>query len=137
MNGFRWSVRVYLEDTDAGGIVFYANYLKFMERARSEWLQAHLGFQLGLLQEHHLQFVVQSLQIDYHRPSRLGDRLDVGVHVVEQRRASLSLRQDMWRGEDAICTAQVRLACLDAQTLRPKAFPDFLLALGQQEPHSL
>ncbi len=133
MNVFRLPIRVYLEDTDAGGIVFYANYLKYMERARSEWLQTHPGMNLGILLAHQVQFVVQSLQIDYHRPAKLGDQLEVSAHLIEQRRASLLMEQEVRRADDLICHAQVRLACLDAQSLKPKAFPDFLKALGQQE----
>ena len=130
---FNLQVRVYLEDTDAGGIVFYANYLKFMERARSEFLRS-LGIGVQDLPAQDIQFVVRDLQIDYRRPARLGDELQVSAQVIEQGPASLIFRQDVIHQEVLLCTAQVRLACLRASTLKPRALPDFFNCLSVLEP---
>ncbi len=130
---FNLQVRVYLEDTDAGGIVFYANYLKFMERARSEFLRS-LGIGVQDLPAQDIQFVVRDLQIDYRRPARLGDELQVSAQVIEQGPASLIFRQDVIHQEVLLCTARVRLACLRASTLKPRALPDFFNCLSVLEP---
>jgi tol-pal system-associated acyl-CoA thioesterase len=92
---FFWPVRVYYEDTDCGGVVYYANYLRFMERARTEWLRA-LGFEQDLLAtEHGVIFAVRSVALDFVRPARFNDLLRVGAHVVERRAASLTFAQEV------------------------------------------
>ncbi len=125
---FRFPVRVYYEDTDAGGVVYYANYLKFMERARTEWLSS-LGFELATLERvQGVAFVVHRLEIDYRFPARLGDRLDATLTLVELNRASMLLRQDLLRDERRITEARVVLACLDRASWRPSRIPSDLRA---------
>jgi acyl-CoA thioester hydrolase len=127
---FQWDVRVYYEDTDSGGVVYYANYLRFMERARTEWMRS-LGFEQDrLLAEQGLLFAVRSASIDYLRPAHFNDRLDVTVDVSQRGRASLTLEQAVRRHGDPgspLCTATVKIACLEAATFRPKPIPDTIL----------
>jgi len=126
---FRLPVRVYYEDTDAAGVVYYANYLKFMERARTEWLEA-LGFPLAAFErEHGVVFVVHRCEIDYLLPARLNDALDVSVEPVKLGAATLRARQDVRRGNDVVTSALVTLACLDAKRWRPARMPSALAAL--------
>jgi acyl-CoA thioester hydrolase len=120
---FRFAVRVYYEDTDAGGVVYYANYLRFMERARTEWLSAH-GVELAAAErEHGIVFAVHHVDIRYHQPARLGDRLDVTVGVVERGRARLVALQHVLRGTEILVEARVTLACLDRIEWRPARIP--------------
>ena len=123
---FVWPVRVYWEDTDAGGIVYYANYMKFMERARTEWLRA-LGIdQVRLKDEHGLMFVVVDVEAHYRKPARYGDELQVTCTVRETTRASITLDQEVWRdapGGELLLDGRVRAACLDAQKYRPRPLP--------------
>lgn len=124
---FSWPIRVYYEDTDAGGIVYYANYLKFFERCRTEWLRA-LGIeQARLVAEHRLQFVVTSLSCDYRRPARLDDRLVVLARLERSGGASLTFAQRIERDGELLASGRVKVACVDAQTLAPAALPRFLL----------
>jgi acyl-CoA thioester hydrolase len=136
LSPFTWRVRTYWEDTDAGGIVYYANYLKFMERARSEWLRA-IGIEQGpLQQEHGLMFVVVSAESHFQRPARYGDLLQVTCEVEKWTRASLTFKQDILRDpagaqdnieRELLVTGRVRVACLDAAKFRPRALPDRIL----------
>lgn len=120
---FSWPVRVYWEDTDAGGVVFYANYLKFFERARTEWLRA-LGIEQGALREATgVIFVVADVQLRYLASAKLDDALRVTVRVVESGAASMVLAQQAWRGEVLLCEGQIRVGCVDAHTLRPHRMP--------------
>jgi len=124
---FEWPVRIYWEDTDAGGIVYYANYLKFMERARTEWLRAAGIEQLPLKEQHGLMFVVVDLEAHYRKPARYGDELRVTCEIAERTRASLTFQQQIFRGDELLIEGQVRVACLDANNLKPKALPkDFM-----------
>jgi len=124
---FHWPVRVYYEDTDAGGVVFYANYLKFFERARTEMLR-NLGFEQDqLITEQKLIFVVRSVQIDYLKPARFNESIDVTAEVILIKKVSLNFKQVITRGEDLLCKGNVRIACLDAETLKPKTIPEDLL----------
>jgi acyl-CoA thioester hydrolase len=127
---FQWEVRVYYEDTDSGGVVYYANYLRFMERARTEWMRS-LGFEQDrLLAEQGILFAVRSASIDYLRPARFNDRLGVTVAVRQRGRASLTLHQTVLRHNDAagpLCTGTVKIACLEATTFRPQPIPDTIL----------
>ena len=126
---FRLPVRVYYEDTDAAGVVYYANYLKFMERARTEWLEA-LGFPLAAFErEHGVVFVVHRCEIDYLLPARLNDALDVSVEPVKLGAATLRARQDVRRGNDVVTSALVTLVCLDAKRWRPARMPASLAAI--------
>jgi acyl-CoA thioester hydrolase len=133
---FVWPVRVYWEDTDAGGVVYYANYLKFMERARSEWLRG-FGFEQDVLRdEAGVVFVVRRVEIDYLSPARFNEQLEVSVALHEAGRASLSVRQELMRGSDRLAQAVVTLACVDAARFKPVKIPEPLLqALApQREP---
>ncbi len=131
MGLFTFPVRVYWEDTDAGGVVYYASYLRFLERARSEWLRA-LGIdQAALLRDERLQFVVVEANIRYHRPARFDDELVVSVKVDELRAASVVLAQDIRRGPasgERLISARVRAACLASDSLRPRPLPRALTA---------
>ena len=126
MVSFHWPVRVYWEDTDAGGVVYYANYLKFMERARSEWLRA-CGFEQDVLRdEAGVVFVVRRVEIDYLSPARFNDQLDVSVSLHETGRASLSVQQELMRGSTCLARAEVTLACVDAVRFKPVKIPPLL-----------
>jgi acyl-CoA thioester hydrolase len=126
---FSWPVRVYYEDTDSGGVVYYANYLRFMERARTERLR-HMGVvQQALRQDSGILFAVRSAELQFLKPARLDDALLVSAEVVECRRASLVFEQAVWHAGDearVFCTARVRVACLEAATLRPHPIPEFI-----------
>lgn len=121
---FSWPVRVYYEDTDAGGIVFYANYLKFFERARTEWLRAAKVGQQALRDEHGAIFVVKNASIDYHAPARLDDALNLTLSIEKLGRASVQFIQQAWHGDVLLASARVKVGCVDAVTLRPRALPD-------------
>ena len=124
---FSWPVRVYYEDTDAGGIVYYGNYLKFMERARTEWLRS-CGIDVARLADtDRLMFTVRTITLDFLKPARLSDNLDVSVTVGRIRKVSVELEQAVVRTGDVLCTGQVRLACVDVDTLKPKAMPKSLV----------
>ena len=130
MKSFCWPVRVYFEDTDSGGIVYYANYLKFMERARTEWLR-HLGFQQdNLLLDDGIMFIVRSAALDYHRPARFNDWLEVQSHISETRRVSLVFEQTVINPQtptQPLCHGRIRVACVSASTLKPHPIPKTLL----------
>ncbi|MGR9115651.1 MAG: tol-pal system-associated acyl-CoA thioesterase [Gammaproteobacteria bacterium] len=133
MQQFNWPVRVYYEDTDAGGVVFYANYLKFFERARTEMLR-HMGFEQDrLINDEGIIFVVRSIQVDYLMPARFNEQINVSALVTLAKKASLIFSQTITRGEDVLCQGNVRIACLDSQSMRPKAIPEFLLEQLQNE----
>lgn len=127
MNSFNWSIRVYYEDTDAGGVVFYANYLKFFERARTEMLR-HLGFEQDqLIKIQKLIFVVRSVKVDYLKPAKFNDLIDVNSAVIEKKKTSLIFKQSIVREDLVLCDAEIRIACLDAQTMKPKPIPTEIL----------
>ena len=126
---FCWPVRVYYEDTDAAGVVYYANYLRFMERARTEWLAA-AGFPLAKFEiQHGVMFVVQRCDIEYKLPARLNDALLVTVEAVERGAARVVLRQAVRRAEALLTDARVTLACVDRQRFRPTRIPAPLVAV--------
>ena len=120
---FSWPVRVYYEDTDAGGVVYYANYLRFLERARTEWLRA-MGFeQTALAAVHQVVFVVRSVSLEFLKPSRIDDTLEITVEPAEVGASRIRLAQRVARGGDALVTAQVELACVNTSTFRPVRIP--------------
>lgn len=121
---FRLPVRVYYEDTDAGGVVYYANYLKYLERARTEWLRAAGWGQAALASERGLLFAVRSIELDYHAPARLDDALEVEARIAALGRARIDFAQRVVCDGAALCTGRVRIACLDAATFRPRPLPD-------------
>jgi acyl-CoA thioester hydrolase len=121
-------VRVYYEDTDFGGVVYYANYLRFFERARTEWLRS-LGVEhQALARDAGLQFVVRRAEIDFLRGARLDDELSVSVEVVERKRTYLMLKQQALRGEEPMAVALVQAACVDRETFKPAPLPAALAA---------
>jgi acyl-CoA thioester hydrolase len=125
---FKFAVRVYYEDTDAAGIVYYANYLKFMERARTEWLTS-LGFDVAALaRDENIAFVVHHVDVEFRAPARLSDRLDVSVAAIERGRASLVVAQQVRRERDVIVHARIALACIDPASGRPARIPASLAA---------
>ena len=133
MSVFRWPARVYWEDTDGGGIVYYANYLRFLERARSEWLRARGHSQLQLARDRGVVFTVVSLAVDYRAPARLDDELEITCEPRADGAASLRFAQRIYRAPAAGCAAElllleasVRVACVDVRTLRPQRLPEFL-----------
>lgn len=135
MSRFVLPVKVYIEDTDAGGIVYYVNYLKFMERARSEWLNAQGVGQRELL-ESGIQLVVHSLECRYARPARLDDRLDVSAEVRRMAACSMQFFQSVQYGGDTLCEATVDIACVDVQRLKPIRWPGALRAALMSDIHS-
>ena len=123
---FRWPARVYWEDTDAGGVVYHARYLAFMERARSEWMRARGWGQELLRARDDLVFVVRAMQIDFRAPARLDDQLSVSVRLLECRGASLVLAQRIERDGALLVAASVKIAALRASSFRPCPLPDSL-----------
>lgn len=124
---FNWTVRAYYEDTDAGGVVFYANYLKFFERARTEWLR-HAGIaQQALAESDGVMFVVKSTAVDYHRPAKLDDELKLTVTVEKLGRVSVQFYQEAWKLTDAepilLAEARIKVGCVGCSDFRPAAFP--------------
>jgi len=125
-------IRVYYEDTDAAGVVYYANYLKYIERARSEWLRS-MGVELGeLAQNEGVVFPVRSLQASYEKPARLGDEIAATARLVALRRASIELAQTVVRDDDQLFSCRVQVACVDSVTFRPKPIPASMLDQVQQ-----
>jgi acyl-CoA thioester hydrolase len=124
-------VRVYWEDTDGGGIVYYGNYLRFLERARTEWLRARGVSQGALRADAGIQFSVVSVNVSYRRPAQLDDALTVTCEPQADGRASVRFAQRIFRGEELLLDADVRVACLDAKTLRPKRLPEFVLEAAE------
>ncbi|MBT3012480.1 MAG: tol-pal system-associated acyl-CoA thioesterase [Candidatus Thiodiazotropha sp. (ex Lucina aurantia)] len=127
--GFVWPIRVYYEDTDAGGVVYYANYLKFMERARSEWLRS-LGFEQDLLlQQDGIIFAVRQVELGYHAPARFNDNLEVIARLSQKGRASLTFFQEVVRPSDSqlLCRGTIKIACVNMETMRPTPIPKKLL----------
>jgi acyl-CoA thioester hydrolase len=123
---FSWPTRVYWEDTDAGGVVYHAQYLAFLERARTEWLRARGKGQALLRDEYDLVFAVRAMRIDFRQPARLDDALDVTVVLRQCRRASLVIAQAIHRDGELLLDAEVRVAALNASDFRPRAIPDAL-----------
>jgi acyl-CoA thioester hydrolase len=124
---FRWPLRVYYEDTDTGGVVYYANYLKFFERARTEWLRSADITQQDLIENDQVMFVVKSAAIDYHAPAKLDDQLEIGVRVEKLGKATVNFSQQAWRHSDhkqeLLCSGLIRVGCVHAVTFRPVPMP--------------
>ncbi len=136
MSVFKWPVRVYYEDTDAGGVVYYANYLRFMERARTEWLRS-LGFgQEALMRDAAILFAVRRIDIDYLLPARLDDELLVEAMIEKVGRASLTFRQRILRPpDDLVSKATVNIVCLEGSSFSPTAIPGNILEKIQDAQH--
>ncbi|MDS4027019.1 MAG: tol-pal system-associated acyl-CoA thioesterase [Candidatus Contendobacter sp.] len=129
METFVWPVRVYYEDTDSGGVVYYANYLKFLERARTEWLRARGFEQDALLRDRRLLFAVRRLEMDYHRPARFNDWLEVISQVARAGHASLTFAQTIQRvgSAEVLCDARVKVACIGAESFQACRIPRDLM----------
>ncbi len=131
---FEWSTRVYWEDTDAGGVVYYANYLRFLERARTEWLRARGVMQQQLATERGLQFMVLRAEVDYRAAARLDDRLSITVEPRPDTRTTALFRQCVFRepadgvaaDRELLVEALVRVVCVDAKTLRPRRISEYI-----------
>jgi len=131
---FVWNLRVYWEDTDAGGVVFYANYLKFFERARTEWLRALGVEQESLRRERQMQFVVTHSEVRYLRPARLDDWLQISVQPSQSGRASVLITQEARRDGELLAEGRIRIACVDAVSFALQRMPEFLLVPAAGKP---
>ena len=125
---FSFPIRVYWEDTDAGGVVYHASYLRFLERGRTEWVRAQGIGQHALRASDDLVLAVRDMQIDFLRPARLDDELRVTVELLERRPASFSVAQELFRGDECLVRARVRIASLRASTFKPRPLPGWMLA---------
>lgn len=130
---FEWPVRVYIEDTDMGGVVFYANYLKFFERARTEWLRSLGVTQQALMDEHSLAFVVSNMSVDYARSARLDDELRITVKIGRIGKASIHFLQEIWREKTLLTSAQIQIVSVSLPQMRPVAIPSGILARMQNK----
>ena len=134
---FSWPVRVYWEDTDAGGVVFYANYLKFFERARTEWLRNLGQSQQALREQTGAIFIVSHTAVRHLAPARLDDELRITVRLTDCGRASMSFAQQAWCGPRLLAEGTIRVGCVDASSWRPRRIPDLVLALiAPTSPHT-
>lgn len=127
-NAFTIPVRVYYEDTDAGGVVYYANYLKYFERCRSDWMRQLGHGQTEIAQANGVVFVVRSANIEYLKPARLDDLLHIGLEVEKLGRAQLVFRQHIRREAQELVTGTIQIVCVDAQTMKPTPIPETLRA---------
>lgn len=126
MSSFRWPVRVYYEDTDGGGVVYHANYLKFMERGRTEWLR-RLGFEQTVLRsELGVLFVVREVRLKYRKPACFDDALEVVTELRGVGRSLLEFEQTILRGEESLTEAEVEVVCVDAERFKPVAMPPII-----------
>ncbi|MDD2720338.1 MAG: tol-pal system-associated acyl-CoA thioesterase [Gallionella sp.] len=123
---FNWPVRVYFQDTDAGGVVYHASYVNFMERARTEWLRTHGYSNAGLMKEFGVVFVVRSMKLDYLKPALLDDMLEVSAQVKEIGRSRLTLVQTVRRGEELLTQGEVHLVCVALESFKPVSVPEAL-----------
>ncbi len=131
MNEFAWRTRVYWEDTDGGGVVYYANYLKFMERARTEWLRSLGHSQQEIAEQYGFVFAVAEAHVNYRKPARLDDELLISCVPVPEGRASIRFRQMIHRVQEGradtlLAEGEVRVVCVDAKSFRPRPLPDFI-----------
>jgi acyl-CoA thioester hydrolase len=124
---FSFPIRVYWEDTDAGGVVYHGSYVHFLDRARCEWLRAVGIEQQELKQKEDVVLAVREMRMDFLKPARLDDVLQVSVELRERRTASFVVVQELFRGSECLLKAEVRLACLTASVFRPRPLPRWLL----------
>jgi 4-hydroxybenzoyl-CoA thioesterase len=125
MTEFSIPIRIYIEDTDAGRIVYYVNYLKFMERSRTEFFRS-LGYHKAAVLDDGLLFVVHAAQVEYRLPARLDDELRVTTEPLKLARTYVEFKQQVLREQDLVCTGQVRIACVDSATMKPQAMPSHM-----------
>ena len=126
-SNFSLPVRVYFQDTDAGGVVYHASYVNFLERARTEWLRECYGYSnTGLMREFGMVFVVRSLRLDYLRPALLDDLLAVSAQLKDVGRSRVTLCQNVLRGEEVLVEAEVHLVCVTMDNFKPVSVPEIL-----------
>jgi acyl-CoA thioester hydrolase len=125
---FTWPIRVYFQDTDAGGVVYHTSYVNFMEHARTEWLRSHGLSHACLIEEFGVMFVVRAIKIDYLKPARLDDMLDVTAKISELGRCRLNMLQSVHRLDETVTTAEVELVCVSKEIFKPVSMPDALRA---------
>ena len=135
MQSFKIQVRVYIEDTDAGGIVYYVNYLKYMERARTEFLRS-FGYDKPAILDGGLLLVVHSAQVNYRRPARLDDFVDVSTDIYKLARTYVEFQQKVSRGDELLCEGLIRVACVDANSMKPQLLPTAIHQHLNQYVHS-
>lgn len=123
---FEWPVRVYFQDTDAGGVVYHANYVNFMERARTEWLRSFGYSNAGMMMELGVMFVVRSIKLDYLKPAKLDDMLMVTAQVKEMGRSRLNLVQTVTREGVLLTEGEVHLVCVKADSFKPVSVPEIM-----------
>ncbi len=123
---FSLPVRVYFQDTDAGGVVYHANYLNFMERARTEWLRTYGHSNAGLMKEFGMVFVMRSVKLDYLKPALLDDLLEVTAQIKDIGRSRLTLLQTVRRGDELLTEAEVHLVCVSLESFKPVSVPEIL-----------
>jgi len=123
---FALPVRVYFQDTDAGGVVYHASYVNFMERARTEWLRTHGYSNAGLMKEFGVVFVVRSLKLDYLRPALLDDMLEVTAQIKDIGRSRITLLQSVRRNDELLTEAEVHLVCVSLEAFKPVSVPEAL-----------
>jgi len=127
MKKFNWPIRIYYEDTDAGGVVYYANYLKFFERARTEMLRS-LGFEQDqLIAEQGIIFVVRSVKVDYLQPVRFNEQIVASAEVTRMKKTSFMFAQEITRHGELLCQGEMGIVCVDAGKMKPKAIPAAIL----------
>ena len=127
---FSLAIRIYWEDTDAGGVVYHASYLCFLERARTEWLRSQGIEQQSMRERDDVVLAVRAMQLDFLKPARLDDVLQVTVVLAERRNASFMVSQEIWRGDDCLMRAKVRIACLKASSFRPRSLPEWFVPVS-------
>ena len=123
---FSLPVRVYFQDTDAGGVVYHASYVNFMERARTEWLRTHGYSNAGLMKEFGVVFVVRTIKLEYLKPALLDDLLDVTAQIKDLGRSRLNLIQSVRRGDEVLTEAEVHLVCVSLESFKPVSVPEVL-----------
>ena len=123
---FSLPVRVYFQDTDAGGVVYHANYVNFMERARTEWLREHVYSHMDMMNKLGVMFVVRSTKLDYLKPAFLDDLVNVTAQIKEVGRSRVTLLQSVMRGEEVLNEGEVHLVCVDVKTFKPVSVPEVL-----------
>ena len=123
---FKWSVRIYFEDTDSGGVVYHSNYLKFMERARTEWLRSLQINQAELKKKDKMMFVVANVNIDYKKAARFNDELDIETSLDKIGASRIDLNQNIMKNSDLYTSAKVSIACIHSETFKPQRIPKLI-----------
>ena len=123
---FKWSVRIYFEDTDSGGVVYHSNYLKFMERARTEWLRSLELNQVDLRKKDKIMFVVANVNIDYKKAARFNDELDIVTSVDNIGASKVDLTQNIMKNSELCTSAKVSIACIQSDTFKPQRIPKLI-----------